>query len=487
MRYSLIIILLILISKCQAQEITFLKTDQLSYNPYRLYVEKGSQIVNKNYLVAYDTYEGVGHHYIRFVQYDEYGNNIKEFSPKRDFGIAFTDDFIHFDNGELLLFGFDGDVSFNYYYDSSGNIKWRKADSFYYSYRMFEILNRSTALTELIKRVKNGTSFDYFSFLSKVNLETGNPIWTKPKSSLIPYTFNGPINSHSVQVVSGDSFYYVLVSSIINDSSLLVRTDTNGNIINYKILDEPNIYTFCYFNEYFVFVEDVGIYPRSTFKLHGFDKYMNKKWVIDTPKYNSVKRAEIHQTKTDKNGNLQLLIYRRDNNTDTTFNYYEVWTIDTFGEIVKYRRYYLPGEHLSFNSFDLCSDGSYFFVGSSTYNPDYTFILKTDKNGYIENPELFPLKIDSVQSNAIFDYHRNKSITIYPNPFKTNCTFQLPTQTSQKATLNLYSITGKLIKQEKFKGNSYEFFRSDLSGGLYLYQIILENKIFTGKLIVGDY
>ena len=125
-------------------------------------------------------------------------------------------------------------------------------------------------------------------------------------------------------------------------------------------------------------------------------------------------------------------------------------------------------------------------MGGSNSNNSYdAFIMKTDSLGWcLNNDSLFDFQITDVKQKQ-FNVDKLTS-RIYPNPFTATCKIHLPAQTNKTSTLNLYSITGKLLRQKEFTGNSYEFKREDLSGGLYLYKIISGKNVFTGKLVVSD-
>jgi uncharacterized repeat protein (TIGR01451 family) len=86
---------------------------------------------------------------------------------------------------------------------------------------------------------------------------------------------------------------------------------------------------------------------------------------------------------------------------------------------------------------------------------------------------------------AIFD---NKTpsllpIKVSPNPFSTSTFFEV--SLSIKADFELYDITGKLLRKERFDGKIFEFQRKDLAAGIYIFKIMgKEGPLSIGKLIV---
>ncbi|MDO5614999.1 MAG: T9SS type A sorting domain-containing protein [Cruoricaptor ignavus] len=82
------------------------------------------------------------------------------------------------------------------------------------------------------------------------------------------------------------------------------------------------------------------------------------------------------------------------------------------------------------------------------------------------------------------------SVINYPNPFVDETTIELTSDTSGKAFLEVYDISGKRVVGKTFvvnKGRNTQLFKRDiLESGLYVYIIKVEGstKVFTGKMIV---
>ena len=72
------------------------------------------------------------------------------------------------------------------------------------------------------------------------------------------------------------------------------------------------------------------------------------------------------------------------------------------------------------------------------------------------------------------------NINIYPNPFKTHTTIELP---SEPHTLTIYDIVGNKIKEEQVNGSTV-IERGNLTKGIYLLKAKSENHTYSGKLVV---
>jgi uncharacterized repeat protein (TIGR01451 family) len=74
-------------------------------------------------------------------------------------------------------------------------------------------------------------------------------------------------------------------------------------------------------------------------------------------------------------------------------------------------------------------------------------------------------------------------ITVSPNPFTETAIFETPLSIS--ADFQVFDMTGKTLRKEKFEGTSFEFHRKGLAAGIYIFKIVENNKTLSvGKLIV---
>jgi hypothetical protein len=88
---------------------------------------------------------------------------------------------------------------------------------------------------------------------------------------------------------------------------------------------------------------------------------------------------------------------------------------------------------------------------------------------------------------AIFEKNQptNYAIKVSPNPFSTSAIFEAPL--SINGNFELYDISGKLLRTEKFNGKTFEFQRRDLAAGMYIFKITTsEAPLSIGKLFVVE-
>ena len=77
-------------------------------------------------------------------------------------------------------------------------------------------------------------------------------------------------------------------------------------------------------------------------------------------------------------------------------------------------------------------------------------------------------------------------IQVYPNPFVEAATFEINgNYPYSKGTFSLYDVNGRLIRQESFTKNRFEFSRNQLPAGLYFYHLEADGQLLnSGKLLV---
>lgn len=78
------------------------------------------------------------------------------------------------------------------------------------------------------------------------------------------------------------------------------------------------------------------------------------------------------------------------------------------------------------------------------------------------------------------------SIRAYPNPFSERVTFDIKNSTANTFRFSLYDMAGQLLRRAHFADLSYEFWRGDLSGGLYFFRIEADGReVGHGKLVLS--
>ncbi|MEA3495394.1 MAG: T9SS type A sorting domain-containing protein [Bacteroidota bacterium] len=460
-----------------------------------VYPQKCVQMKNGNYLILSNYYfPGPGGDY-SFTEISVKGKKIRDFKfPMGNFYPYDVERFYYFENGDIFFYGWGDknhllETGFNFMYDKKGDLKWTRNDFSIHSHftTVFSPIDSSFFGRSCYTKY-NQEKQEYenqYGFCIKLDYY-GNILWQIDSLVFYDSILKDTLFFKSLyNLFIYDSFYYFILARG-KDYRRMIKMSLDGDIVKIDTFRFP-------FNTKdltmsFQKTEDgylfqlrkwIDDYESQIVKL---DDSFNTKWQYQLPIDHPVYASDII---IDEFGNIHLLLVHNVEYLSDLETYFEIRKLNPDGELLDSKKYfyiYLNGNIIDIHgsSLLLTRDGGYLISASMGYGWELGYVIKTDSNGYVDDKKI---KCVSIKNEV----HKNRNAIAYPNPFKTNCTFKLPTNTKQKVTLNLYSITGKLLKQEKFTGNSYEFFRGNLSNGLYLYQIILENKIFTGKLIVGDY
>ena len=86
---------------------------------------------------------------------------------------------------------------------------------------------------------------------------------------------------------------------------------------------------------------------------------------------------------------------------------------------------------------------------------------------------------------AVFEKNEvaNMPILVSPNPFTETAIFEAPLSIS--ADFELYDMTGKVLRKDRFEGQTFEFRRKEMGAGVYLFKISSNgHPLSIGKLIV---
>lgn len=86
--------------------------------------------------------------------------------------------------------------------------------------------------------------------------------------------------------------------------------------------------------------------------------------------------------------------------------------------------------------------------------------------------------------DGLNELNNQQNSSIIPNPFSNHTTLQL-NEDVKNATVILYSVNGKQLKNLPFSGNHLLIEKDDLPSGIYFYQVIsTEQVISSGKMII---
>jgi uncharacterized repeat protein (TIGR01451 family) len=120
--------------------------------------------------------------------------------------------------------------------------------------------------------------------------------------------------------------------------------------------------------------------------------------------------------------------------------------------------------------------------GSQIFNTahiyfDYNEPIVTNKTLHtVGGKEIITAIFDKIQTN-------NYTFKVSPNPFLTSAIFEGPL--SINGNFELFDLSGKLLRTEKFNGKTFEFQRRDLLAGMYIFKIrTKEGPLSIGKLFV---
>ncbi|MEA3495510.1 MAG: T9SS type A sorting domain-containing protein [Bacteroidota bacterium] len=487
--FSILILPVVANAQENSSFVTKLKFDGAN----EVYPQKIVKMKNGNYLVLSNYYypgPGGGD---SFTEISDEGEKIGDFKfPMNDYFYCNVSSFYYFENGDIFFNGW-GDKShifetgFNFMYDQNEDLKWSRDDfSIHSRFTTFfspfdsSFIGRScyTKYDTLKQEYKN-----QYGFCIKLDYN-GRIVWQIDSLVFYDSILKNTLTYHLFEYISVfDSFNYFLLDRGENYRRMLQMTP-NGDIIKndtFSFTFNPKDFTISLYklNDGYLFYLSKWIDDDERL-LVKMDEDLNTIWQYHFPLDHTTHISDLIM---DDVKNIHLLVRHQDSSNDSMEFYFEILKLSSDGELldnkIYYSVYYTYIDDLYSNSLLLLEDGSYLISASLGYGWGLGYVIKTDSNGFVDHDKI---KCVSIKNEV----HKNRNAKIYPNPCTTNCTFKLPINTKQKATLNLYSITGKLIRQEQFTGNSYEFFRGDLSSGLYLYKIISGKNVFTGKLIVRD-
>lgn len=150
-----------------------------------------------------------------------------------------------------------------------------------------------------------------------------------------------------------------------------------------------------------------------------------------------------------------------------------------------------PGPDCSTRPTGIQLDGSTVYgigdCGSNYVVYDYVF------GPAISDPSSFSVDYDGSTCNytnnllpvEVFKMINNASLKVYPNPVLRNGNLNIEFALNTTAKINIYNVTGKLIKNEKMDNlKSKSFSVSNLTGGIYFLKIETENSFLTKKIVI---
>ena len=160
--------------------------------------------------------------------------------------------------------------------------------------------------------------------------------------------------------------------------------------------------------------------------------------------------------------------------------------IDRSGRIVWSHNYYSDATHNAYLR-DVVErpDGGFVMTGG-TFNDTLPawhqfqdmWLVAIDSNG-CEDGLCAPAAVPAAPQPVV----KNNEVLVYPNPTSSTINFEFPA--SGVVTIKLMDLTGRVLREQVISNHTTAAF--DVKGyatGLYLYQVITDGKIHTGKFIV---
>ena len=251
--------------------------------------------------------------------------------------------------------------------------------------------------------------------------------------------------------------------------TLLIEMDNVGNVIS--TWEDPNPRT--YAPREMLPLEDGGLIYASRFLVElgvstqGYivrqDADQNILWTLKTG--NPSVRTDLYNMIKTSDGNY----IAAGSNYDTTIvENTGVFTgflvkFDDEGTVLWEKQYYgaFGGSHKNeFYDIVEMADSSLVLCGESTKNsedfPQRGWLVSLDKNGNLDSLTV-DVKMVEVRSEV--------SLNVYPNPADTYITLELMNENMER--VELYSLTGQLIRWEEVQGRRVEISVEDLPAGVY--------------------
>ena len=90
-----------------------------------------------------------------------------------------------------------------------------------------------------------------------------------------------------------------------------------------------------------------------------------------------------------------------------------------------------------------------------------------------------PFKLGTSTTTIEFD-----NLLLRPNPMRNQAVIEFDNPTQQPVSVNIFSADGKLLKHDQTRSNQYILNREDFENGMYLIELLMDDRKSTQKLIV---
>ncbi len=253
----------------------------------------------------------------------------------------------------------------------------------------------------------------------------GNEIWRKP--------FGGVKHDFARKIISDGTGHFYIVGSSIEQTNgsfdvIIYKIDSNGDLIWRKNFGGDG----------YEYGNDIDINANGELLVTG----TSSSFSVD-------EKPDIFVLKLNANGQ-------------------EIWSTTLGGENSDYGN---AGAYLADNS-----------IG----------ILGTSKSHSNQDEDLYFVNISTTDGRILKALNQDNTIEnitpiLFPNPTQTY--INIDTKTKNQNTIikfKLYDISGRLIQEEMFQGNSQTiYFNNRLAQGVYVYRIEVNDKGYQGKIIIN--
>ncbi len=460
---------------------------------------------------------------------------IKEYESANYCNLLFIEDYDNYDNDKALFRVLTSGISSIYYVDKNLNLT-----------NLVNIPNNMHPFLKLNNKIygysyNSDTNTNTYDFnMSVLDISTNNI-----SSYLINKGIKNPYGNEFQKVIMLKNkellfAFYTPSASSLNlylDTIKLIKVDTNGNILVTKKFNDS------------IMKIDIGyIDNQILYSMYKLTSYENKKEIyflneetlekedsINT--YNTFDLTAINDSIFTFFGDRGYLFYRNcavptndfyigNKNTKLIYsiisitnyaydNVFMEWSslmdespvwnkIDFVNQDSIYSMFYLRKFNnqedyyvgLGIINYKLSGDTNFVYkllVNDSAITSILVYEIKATNDGglllnlkYNSKPCLAKFMPNGLVSILDIETKEKETINVYPNPAKDYINIDIEATNFNKGEIELFDMQGKLVKKDRLKGKQGNRIDvSNLNAGAYTYNVSLNGKTISGKVIIG--
>lgn len=460
-------------------QISFLEASQHTIRPNSIGVANGIQWNDTTYIALYDAYFGLGSHRMHIIEYNEFGKRKKEFTPTYHYGGAIPNKITRIGKDKIYLTGSGDDTlgrftSFNYMYDKDWNVLWSKG--YASRYRDIELIDDSVGITPVFIR-------NYLQGIGAINLNTGDTIWTKSYQAILGINDSVKLDVVFSNLTINKDYIFSLFQENNTDLNVISVSKFDGTYVRSDTIRSPVFdQSVLGFNKGYWFL---SIYNNA----HNIDLLkVEGPSILIADTIRKVHSLAKNRIQLDSKGLFHFSL-KHFVGSNSPKNFCEIRVYNEKGALEKSTKYSVVDSDLGFNV-SVCSKNGYFITGYSNYlSPENrSFIMKTDSNGFVSNPTLFPLVVDtnlSDTSSSIDEINSFEDLSLFPNPASSTLTISAPN--NQNLSYVLIDLNGRKVLFGEFS-NKILLDVSELNKGMYFLRIenIKNAEFITRKVVIEE-